>query len=269
MRGSRLLIGLLILATLLVDAVAVVLVQGKDLRHPTWILFCSLAISQVSLLAIWAGLGSKRTPWRVLGMATGVVAWSWVGPAVLVLSTAYDQFEFETLTTLFAMSLLTIALSVMLPLSIARVAGLCVAGPSHGSLPPSPERGLRWSQFSLGNLLGWTTAVALLLSMVPYVLHGDQLGRLSWPGGVVIAVGRAAIALTGLWMVLGARRLWLRILLLCSANGGLAAFWLLPYGAPGTLVENGVFLVLPTLLLVGSLGVFRVAGYRLKLDREE
>ena len=208
MRGSRLLIGLLVLATVLVDAVAFLLVQGKGELHPTWILFCSLALSQVSLLAIWAGLGSKRTPWRVLGMVTGVVAWSWVGP--LVLNTSNDEFEFETLTSGWAMSLLTIALFVVVPLSIARVAGLCVAGPSHGSVPRSSQTGLRRSQFSLGNLFGWTTAVALLLSMVPYVLHREELGRLAWPDNVVIAVGYAAIALTGIWVVLGAGRLWLR-----------------------------------------------------------
>ncbi|MHC4177327.1 MAG: hypothetical protein ACYSWU_07465 [Planctomycetota bacterium] len=266
MRGSRLLIGLLVLATVLLDAVAFLVAQEKESSpYAAWVLFGSLALTQVSLLAIWAGLGSKRTPWRMLGMVMGVVAWSWAGASVV--STGYDDLESETITTVWSVSLLAIAVLVAAPLSIARAAGLSVTGPSDGSVSQGLETGLRSWQFTLGNLLGWTTAVAVLLSMLPCVFHHDRLGRLSWPANLTSAVGYAALALTGLWMVLGTRRIWLRILLLCSANGGLVAFILLYFDRIGTSAEKAFWLVLPNLLLLGSLGVFRVVGYRLRVCR--
>ena len=81
MQASRLLILLLLTAAVLVDLVmlsAVGSVPGGffEWPHPIVAVLFSLAFSQVSVAAIWAGLSSTSLPWRLAGLVGVVTVWS-------------------------------------------------------------------------------------------------------------------------------------------------------------------------------------------------
>ncbi len=65
MKHARLLIALFLLATVLVDLVALSLVGGHRWPHRAAVVPFALMFTQVSLAAIWAALGKLSLPWRL------------------------------------------------------------------------------------------------------------------------------------------------------------------------------------------------------------
>jgi hypothetical protein len=221
MNPSRLLIGLLLLATVLVDAVAFLTARQTQFPHPAEILFGSLADSQISLLAIWTGMGRKWSPWRMLGTVLGICAWSWLGASAE--DTSY--FGFQCHTSLWAVGLMAQALYIVVPLSIAGFAGIELVDAARNQPGlPSGTRPPR-AQFFLADLLGWLTAVALFLSIVPYVVHYDELLAMSflWSRLLILPAEYAPVAIAALWAVLGTRRPWFRAIVLCLVTAGIIA----------------------------------------------
>jgi len=258
MRRPGLLIALLIVATVLVDLVALSVAPSRpEGPHPGMILLFSLLMAQVSLVALWAGLAGRSAPWRVIGLVLVVALWS------ALLAVVLDYAPPVNIASIWTVLLLAQALAVFVPLSVARAMGVRLV--SLDDLDAVEERGIGRSrlQFSLAYLLGWTTAVAVTLGLLKYTVDyrilPPYLG--AWRQLSVVAVGNASMALAVLWALLGARRPGLRVLLLCLTTAAAIASdrWLAgmdPFWASASLCLG------QALWLAGSLAVFRVCGYR-------
>ena len=266
------LILLLVLAVVCVDLVAVSLVcwqpyTGILWPHPILGVFLALVCAQVSLVTTWVGLARRPVPWPVAAAVVVVVA---LGALLgLSLSGRIPSYWFgPRLDWLAGLSLQTLA--VVGPLWIARLAGLRVVT-QEGLRSAAKTDSDRPVQFSIAYLLGWMTALAIVLGSLRWVLGGDMLllSDASWPVGhawlevAVFSLGNAAIAWPAPWAVLGARRRIAGTLMLCLAAGGLLAVYLLVSGSTAHRWTFAVFCAVQVAVLVAVLGVFRVAGYRL------
>jgi len=261
MKGSRLLIVLLLLATVLVDcAVLVAAGQRPSFPNPVLISVWALQISQVSLAAIWLGLGRKPAPLRLVGAVAVAALWSWA------LSTLPDAGNVEQ----WAVLLMAHTAAVSVPLLAVRSLGLQLVDVSAAKgaekLPAGPQR----LQFSIGYLLGWTTALAVIMSILHYVAPHDHtsLKPLAELPVVPFVIGRAVMVPAAVWAALGTRWWALRVLVLPVTSA--TAFGVILLAEPlfaGGAGYSVLLCFLEAVLLVGSLCVFRVAGYRLRVRR--
>ncbi len=270
MRSSGLLIGLLVLASVAVDAMVLVSV-GMDRwvppvwPHPTLGLLFALAFSQVSLVAIWLGLGRRPLPWRLVGMVLTVATWSGALPWVLRNGPPFHR------PTPWAIMLLGLGLLIVIGVAIARTLGVRLV--EIDAPAEEPGDGLGRRQFSLGYLLAWMTAVPIVLGMLQYMIPGELLGdavqRSLHLNVVLINGGLAITALTCLAATLGAGApIWRSILLvvIVAVVIGVEIQLAVTPVAQRTLILMNLSHVL---LLAGSLGVVRIAGYRLVRERSE
>jgi hypothetical protein len=269
MSVRRLLIGLLLLATVLVDCALVKTVGPFPLTlHPTRLFAWTLQLSQVSLMAIWLALGRTSGPLRLMGTVMVVALWSWA-------LADYAPRDVHLKVSAIDLTALTVAVSV--PLLVARWLGLRLVDVSSAPEAEDLAGGSRRFQFSIAYLLGWITALALMLGMLQYVtpFWNLQMGRhnalwalsVEWRGAV-FRIGHAALAWSALWAVLGKRRPVVRILTLCAVGGTavITTFLANPRFAGGIACVLALF-SLEALLLISPLVVFRVAGYRLRVRR--
>jgi hypothetical protein len=259
MNQRRLLIGLLLLATLLVDCAVVVTtasVSDPDFwAIPPW----ALQASQVSLMAIWLGLGKTSAPLRLAGTVGVVAVWAYL-----------DELLTFPLPEEWTVVLMAQAVAVSVPLLVARHLGVEViytfALPKAESPTAAPNR---W-QFSIVSLFGWMTALAVTLSAMQYTARHEFLpiGLVLEPLVVVYLLGRGTLAWTALGAVLGTRRpgMWSIAFGAATVVGVIGLLAVRPHFAGGSSVLCTLALA-EGLLLLGSLLVFRVAGYRLKVGR--
>lgn len=269
MNPRRLLIGLLLLATVVVDGVALVVVGGRfqQLRWPQVTLgaFFSLPFSQVSLASIWAGLARTPAPGRLLGAFMTAMAWA----VLLDLTLRHNAVAQYNRTRWIALLLMQV-LFVLGPLSIVRATGVRLTE-SPGPRPAKTHAvGAVPVQFSLGYLLGWITAVAIVLGMVRWGVSYELLPRSpsAWAETAVLGLTHGCVALLSLWLLLGSLRHPLEFAMLCYVTmSALAACFLLA-AEPGYEAALAALFCAETLLLVGPLWVLRVAGYRLKVRRD-
>jgi hypothetical protein len=271
MRHARLLMGLLLLATVLVDLAASSLVVSycrspKGWPNPLLLVVFSLAMSQVSMVAIWAGFGGKSIPWRMLGLVLTTLAWSrliavvqFAGPLAQVTTMTPGEITTDWTIVLSAQSIL-----ILVCLSIARSVGvtLPVAGEPD---PARPSAGRSSLQFSLGYLLSWTTVVAVVLGLIQATVDYEFLRKFPafvWHDYAILGLTNAGVALAAFWTALGTRRPGLRILVLVlTTTVAIFAYKLLVTHVRFPAVPV-VICLLQALWLVASLWVFRVAGYR-------
>lgn len=267
MKGSRALIWLLLLATVLVDGMALSMfgTGGRpeiEWPHPLLSVLFALPFSQVGLAAIWVGLGTASAPWRLMGGFLVVACWS-----IALAATLDNDVPVGYTSTHWTALLLGQTLAILVPLSIARASGVRLADtpaadPTRGT---AAER-TPW-QFSLGYLLGWITAVAVVLGMVQYTIRYELLPRapITWVEIGILSVSHGGVALSLLWIMLGTVRPTLPIaalgLITLLLVGG--SFWLARDS--GVRSALGMLFFGEALLLVGSLGVLRVAGYRARV----
>ncbi len=264
MRGSRLLIGLLVLASVAVDAMMLVSV-GMDRwvppewPHPTLGLLFALAFSQVSLMAMWLGLGRRPSPWRLVALVLTVAAWSGALPWVLGGGPPFHA------ATPWATMLLGLGLLIVIGVMIARTLGVRLVEIDAPSEAHTDGLGPR--QFSLGYLLAWMTAVPVVLGMLQYMIPGELLGdavQRSLEMDVVLIDGGLAItALACLAAILGVGwPIWRSILVAVSVAVVIAVE--IPLAVTPIAQRTLILMNLShVLLLAGSLGVVRIAGYRL------
>ena len=259
MRRPGLLIALLIVATVLVDLVALsaVVSSGKEEPHPALIVLFSLSMAQVSLVALWAGQAGKSAPWRVIGLVLVIVLWS----ALLAVALSYAPPE--AIASIWTVLLLMQAVAVFVPLSVARAVGVRLVSVDDLDAIEEGGTGRRRLQFSLAYLLGWITAVAVTLGLLKYTVDYRTLSPYPglWWKLFVLAVGNAAIALAVFWALLGTRWPGLRIPSLCLLTAAAIASdrWL---GDLNPFWAISALCLIQALWLAGSLGVFRVCGYR-------
>ena len=246
------LIGSLLGVTLLVDLGIVVLLDPRD--GPTAIeIFClALVCSQGSLLAVWAAFGGKPTPWRMVAAILVCLPCLW-------LCSPYPDAQILALILLGQTIVSSAAFWGL------RLAGVGVTRVSGEDSARDPAAGGRRLQFSLRWLLEWTTGVAVLLGMLHYLPEdfSDELFLQREPWIIIFAPG-TVVAVVALWTALGTRWLGLRItvagvIVLTAA----ISLWL--YISFEDLWEFCFFFVSQALWIIGSLAVFRAAGYRLSV----
>lgn len=215
----------------------------------TWVglLIISLSMAQGSLLGIWAGLGGKPSPWRLVGTVVALVALAWALEAAFGNSSAAG----------WAFLVLIQAFFTAPPLLALQFMGLGL----KRSEAENSAVGWHKFQFSLRSLLEWTAAVAILLSAVQMMPEEFRTGYRwrEWAAWLVFFVD-GLLALAGLWIALGTRRLLLRIVLMgIGCVGATAAFTLID-------AADSLLLLFPALYacwVVSSLYLCRLAGYRL------
>lgn len=262
MRGSRLLIGLVVLATVLVDC-AVVMSYGRDrdFPHPP-VLPWALQASQVSLMAVWLALGRTSGPLRLIGLVGVVAIWAWTLEELLGFPSP-EQWN---------VVLMAHAVAVSAPLFVARWLGVMVVNTSSALQAEGPAATPRRWQFSIAYLLGWMTALAVTLSATQYITQ-DKFVPFSialQPVAVVYLLGRGALAWSALGAVLGTRRpvRW-GISLGAAAVAGVIGLLAVEPGFAGGFPGLAALTLVEGLLLLGSLAVFRMVGYRLRVGREK
>jgi len=139
----------------------------------------------------------------------------------------------------------------------ARLAGL-------RCLPPTGVEGPYSSfQFSVLDLMGWTTAIAILLSVWGYSLR-DTVGQyFSIISFVILHGSITCLALTIIWLVFGKRRLVMRVLasVLVFLMETTEFTCLFGTAHVGRIVA---YFAIFTFWLIVSLLVIRLAGYRLQ-----
>jgi hypothetical protein len=212
----------------------------------------------VSLLAIWTGFGGKSLPWRILALVLAIGLWS------RLVAWTVDRPDAEQTVTGWTWVLLAQTAAILIPVWLARLRGVRLTPATGGDRVRQTASRRGPFQFSVGYLLSWMTVLAIVLGLAQYTFHHDDLfwAVAAWKILVAYPLSQAALALAGLWVVLGTARLWLRFLLLALATAaaiivnhlcaGLQDLW--PYTA---------FCVLQVVWLAASLSVFRVAGYRM------
>jgi len=251
MKYSRLLIALLLLATVLVDGAVLTMVQRQaGISRPVLFLVWALQVSQVNLATVWLVLGEKWAPLRLAVAVLVVASWSWT------LSALPDPTQIDQWAVLLTAQMA----AVSAPLLVARSIGVRIVARFPASRRDNSTRGPKRLQFSIGNTLAWTTALAVVLSTWQCVYPDGW-----FPLGTVLTLslrldllGRAAVVLTAVWATLGTRRPAIRVITLLAAT--LLVFVGLFLTKPLTAIVG--CLELP--LLIGPLLVFRVAGYRLE-----
>jgi len=244
---------------------SVLTLAGRSWSPPQWphALLCllfALMFSQIGLATIWAGLGRQAMAWRVTGGFLVVVAWS----IALARELQADR-PIELLSTYWSVLLSVQAGLALVPLFFMRAAGARLI--STTATKTSQDSGLQlgpW-QFSVADPLRWMTALAVILGLAQSVAFYDLLPRSS---GALAEIGTWAaantlLALFALWAVLGSRPPAARVItliIIVSVTAGLLG-WLAPDSEKG--MAAAMLYVLQAILLTASLGVVRVAGYRL------
>jgi len=263
MRGSRLLITLLVVATVLVDVVAVSVIAsmwGVPPRwpHPGVIVLFSLSMSQVSLAALWTGLGGRSLYWRVGGLMLSAVLWSRY-TAWIIAPERIDDYA-----SLYGSLLLAQTIAVLVPLSAARLRGLKPVREGDADCVEDTTADRSRLQFSLGEMLSWTTTFAVVLGAlrctVDYRLLPSYLS--DWRDLTVLSLGNALLALAALWAVLGTGKTALRATILALVTAAVIASGQ-ALAHVDALQPFVTLCLLQVLCLTASLCVFRVAGYRL------
>jgi hypothetical protein len=268
MTPTRLLIGLLLLATVLVDLVAW---SALNSREPlggsggdfVFQAFWFLGVSQTSLLALWTGWATAAAfPWRLLVTAVFI---SGLGRIVehVVISAESVEIPHKILVAAIGWSLITPAIAVLGFCLAARTAGLRLqpsSGPRIAGMDAAEPRRM---QFSLSCLLSWLTVSAVLLGLFQHMeghwlfaspLQCQNLGRIAAMGlchaGLVVVAAVAAFG-SGWKRHLG---LWLVVVGIVAVHVGWTVF--------GRVGENALGRLLVLGWLLAFLGVFRVGGYR-------
>jgi hypothetical protein len=208
-----------------------------------WALFL-LAPSQATLLALWVALGGGRFLWRVVPAVLGVILYLWW------FGRANDEWRMIIFGQFCVSGLL---------LLVARVMGLELV------LSSAPRTTSRPFQFSVRDMLMWTTALAVILSLLRCLGRTWLTSMRVWNNGESVAVfgSLALVTDAALYCSLGGRWLLARILLVPLAIG-LAAYWL-KVAVHSMFSARHLALLFGAMAawLLGSLCLARLAGYRL------
>lgn len=259
-------IELVVFVNLLVGVLAPALIAEGfySASGPVRTVLLSVALSQGSLLAIWAVCGGRPTPWRVVAAIVGIVVWIWVlGEPAWVEQDPWWSWSWSLLWGYCVCLLLCQMVPVTGLLLLARLVGVGVTHGSHSGTTTSRPR----LQFSIRSLLEWTTALAMLLGTFHYIPEDFFISISSLPPwrvlSIIAIVGSGVlIAPAALWTALGTRLPLARYCTLLVAVAAAVATMTLVLGED----EFGYSLVFgigQTVWLVGSLWVFRLLGYRL------
>jgi len=257
MKRRWILLGIVVSVNLLLECAAIATEPFHGPGRLVGYVVIAIPPSHGSLLGFWAALGGRATPWRLVVVTVGAVV-----VMRLLASANFGPVGPEMLVFLLLLQTGVVSLVLM----IARFLGaeLTDALRPDAAAPVAPDR--QWIQFSLGSLLSWTTAVAVLLATLHYLPRKALEELTSGPdGGAILAAILGAgtlIALGAVWITLGARWPVGRYILLFLASGIGIAVMSIVIGSDevGTI---SIFCVTQIVCVTGSLWLVRLAGYRL------
>ena len=259
MQPSRLLILLLLLAAVLVDLVVLSAVGTFPVGflrwpHPLLAVLFSLAFSQVSMAAIWAGLSETSLPWRLAGLVGVVTAWS------VSLERAAGTAVVGYGREVWSVRLSAQALFILLILLADRAGG----GRRANRLKTNAEPDRRRWQFSLAYLFAWLTATAISLGLLRYTVdYGSLMAGRYWDDIIGLGICNTVVSLATLWAAPGGKRLVSRVVVLCLAAGGVLSIPFLLNSAVGDFHFSWTVLWIPHVVwLLAWLFVLRTAGIR-------
>jgi len=240
MNGNRLLLPLLIVATLIGDATVLQALRSTgpaDVVPDTlFLIFYSLAVSQVSLMAVWLVRGHGRLAVRLAISGSGITAWSWICQGVL---------EYPILPYFFALAAL-----VATPLCVANFFKLPVE--RYGTL----TRPTQAPQFSLRTMFQAVTGIAILAGVMRTMWRIESVHPTT--SGVAWQFTAAGVlALLACWVAYSEVRLFFRFAVMLIAGGAItyvsasisASKWIAP-----------VMYTLPAMFVAASLGIVRMSG---------
>jgi len=257
------LIALWVAATVLVDVVALSVAASADRGsppswpHPAVLVLFALSMSQVSLAAIWTGFAGRWFYGRVTGLMLITVMWSRY-VAWIVAPSQIDDYA-----CLYGSLMLAQTIAVLVSLTVARLSGARLVRADRVDMADDDSSGLSRFQFSLREMLSWTTMLAVVLGALRYTVDHDlfpaYLG--DWRQLAVLSLANAVPALLAVWAALGTGRTTTRAIALALATAA-------AIGAGSMLAEvvslraYAVLCILQVVFGLGSLCVFRMVGYR-------
>ncbi len=273
MKGSRVLIVLFLLATVSADLAALSIVGSEvwfSSFRPTmaFVVLLALLHSQIGLIAVWGSWSRDWIPLRLGGVFLFVAVWSVSAWLLLPDSQAASPAGATQRGILLAVPLLT----VFMPLLIVRLQGVALR--KGDDAQQSGDDVSRRFQFTIGYLLVWMTAVAVVLGTCQYLV------RFRFPFvpmeitrhvdlAIALGMGHGVIALLSVWAVLGAKGRTVRTarqLLYLAATACVVYSLHRVSVRREPLHPSAVLYAVEALLLIASLGVFRLCGYRLTYD---
>ena len=272
MRPRTVLISLLIAASVLVDLAALEAASNHPQLPAASALLASLAFSQVALVALWAGLGRTWVYVRLTAMLG--VCWllsrMFGARAAEVREAYYDEPEVQGA---WLIALIFESLTIVVVLWNWRVYGLrLVTSAMDAAVANRGPKGR--PQFRIVDFLGTTFVVGVLLAMFRQIAAIEP----DWPTLplvlvvlmsspiAMIATALSAMSLLFAWLLLRRSEPYSRLMALAASllvGGGLGFVSIIWSQAGPLLGSPTLFLATTTILLVGSLVVIRVAGYRL------
>ncbi|MGA2031647.1 MAG: hypothetical protein ABSG68_05285 [Thermoguttaceae bacterium] len=255
-----LVLGVNLLAAAGLEAIVVRELAGRYRPIIQDALVAAVALAQGTLLAVWAALSGKRTAWRFGGAVVLAAC------ATLLLQRAYSFRPQE-----WGYFVTAQLIGTSIPLMLLRLLGLGMSvAPVGAQLPAeAPDRRAFRVQFSLRALLEWTTALAVLCSMIRIMPEEFRHAFVSpdgaWLAGLFGLAG--GLAASVLWVALGTRWLAARLIVAVCATAVVGLYGL--YGRVGP--HGSTWLVLTAAYVIWtliSLYPFRLLGYRLAWQQE-
>jgi hypothetical protein len=249
-KPGQLLIVLLVLASLAVDAVVI---ASRGFIYPTNLFTYPLPISQIGLLALWAGLGQTPFWIRLPSLVVGAALWSWI------LRQGEGSIADQWFLVLSVEGTLTLAL-----LLIVRLLGVGLKRIDSHAAAAKSEEDFRL-RFSLRDVFVLVTAVCVCLGGMPLLVENWQsvmLGVGGEPMLLTYSGAWAVLSMLATWLALGGRHVVLR---------GVSCLMLVAAMAMCTVIgletqnERGVAWITAEHLLLtfSSLLVLRLCGYRM------
>jgi len=231
-----------VLAGLLLGAITA-LTFSRHNPNLVFFTFMGLVFSQTSLLGIWGGSGGNRWWIRLVGVLVGV---GYLGSQLLV---CFGEPGLVPLVVVFD------TLIVSAVLLLARCFGFRTRHTSD-QVTPATEM-----QFSIRHLMILTLVVGCLLALAKW--QQRYLDVDDWPLLALIAAPFATVGLVSVWVILGARRPFVGIVVLFAVAVGAA------YGIEKSLGSPPFFAALITTMtqaisLAVSLLLVRSWDYRLR-----
>ncbi len=234
----------------------------------------ALVSAQVGMIAAWTILATRPPwQWRLPGFAAVASA---LGYFCLLLS-FWSYGERTWMEALLVQSIAVVILSGFL-----RVRGFCLERCPQSEQSPDAAQRVSCLQFSIGDMLLWTTA------LVPVLLLAKELDWLKFLHAgwfvVVLGIGFAAVALVGMWAGLGQGSLIVRLAVLGIAAPAVGALLARMTAPPWNMLDLNqwdwqfsmaerigftwmAWTSLAGGFLAATLLIFRARGYRLLRKR--
>ncbi len=222
------------------------LLSWKPLEGSLWIIFSCMAVfsSQGYLLGLWAALGGRPTLWRatLIVIVAGICGW---------FTHRYQNGDYS-LAIGFATYILTgQTFLVMGVLLLARFMGL--------GLNKTEDR-TGHLQFSIGQVLSWTTALAVFMGATHYLK--DFFATYFSKREICMSASFLAVGLAAMWLMCGNRWIAVRCFMLLLLIG-LGTAWIVRGERMPLRWEAAILLGCEAGVTAASLVVVRLAGYRL------